>query len=120
MSFTLSDEHVEAFHRDGYTIFRGLVPPVLITELRTLAEEARVIAHERNGPQAQRLQPVQEFLDIGPYWELLELPELVEAVQRIVGEGCMVHKLIRPKSPGNPDNSQVANSGCTKHQPFPL
>jgi hypothetical protein len=87
MSFTLTDGHVREFDRNGYTIFRGLVPPALVTELRVMAEEARELAHQRIGPQAQRLQPVQEFLDIASYRELLDLPELGEAVERIFGEG---------------------------------
>ena len=87
MGFRITEEHIGAFHRDGYIIFQGLVPPALIGELREMAEQAREIAHKRIGPQAQRLQPIQEFIEIGPYIKLLELPELVEALDRIFGEG---------------------------------
>ena len=60
----------------------------MISDLRVMAERAQGISRERSGPQAQRLQPVEDFLDIGPYLDLLELPELVDAMGRIFGDGC--------------------------------
>ena len=88
MPFQLSDQHVEEFQRHGFTIFRGMVPSSMISDLRVMAERAQGISRERSGPQAQRLQPVEDFLDIGPYLDLLELPELVDAMGRIFGDGC--------------------------------
>ncbi len=87
MSFKFTDQHIDDYHRLGYTIFRGLMPPALLSDLRGMAEEARRICFDKKGPQAQRLQPIKDFdLDITPYHELAANPELGKAVKAIIGE----------------------------------
>lgn len=86
MPFKISDRHIDEFHRLGFTNFENLIPPTLLRELRNMAEQARAICREKNGPQAQRLQPIQNYdLDLKPYYEYAELTELVEAIEKILG-----------------------------------
>ena len=87
MAFRITGREIDSYHRNGFAIFRDLIPPTLLRELRVMADEGRTIARERSGPQAQRLQPIQQFLDIAPYRKLCELPELVDAVDKLFGEG---------------------------------
>ena len=74
-----------AFYREhGYTIFRGIVPPALITDLRHMAEDARVIARRLEGPQAQRLQPLGEHVDLSAVRAFAALPELAAALASVL------------------------------------
>lgn len=87
MAFKFTDQHIDDYHRLGYTIFRDLMTPALLTDLRRMAEEARRICFEKRGPQAQRLQPIKDFeLDLTPYHELAALPELDKAIKAIIGD----------------------------------
>ncbi|HEX4123857.1 MAG TPA: phytanoyl-CoA dioxygenase family protein [Tepidisphaeraceae bacterium] len=85
MAFPFSERQIEEYHRDGYTVFRGILPPALIAELRRVTDKGRELARARHGPQAQRLQPVFSFdLDLQPFRDYLELPALVDSVQRVL------------------------------------
>jgi ectoine hydroxylase-related dioxygenase (phytanoyl-CoA dioxygenase family) len=85
MSFQFSDQHIDDYQRLGYTVFRGILPPSLIDDLRRVTDEARVIAREKQGPQTQRLQPVSAFdIDQQPFHDFRDLPELRDAVARIL------------------------------------
>jgi hypothetical protein len=85
MTFTFSDQHIDDYHRNGYTVFRGIIPPHLIDDLRRVTDEARVIAREKHGPQCQRLQPVSAFeIDQQPFHDFRDLPELRDAVARVL------------------------------------
>lgn len=85
MSFEFSDSHISEFYTYGYTVFRGILPPSLIRDLRRVTDKARGIAREKEGPQTQRLQPVEEFdLDLQPFHDFAELPELKDAVSRVL------------------------------------
>ena len=85
MTFQFSDQHIEDYHRLGYTVFRGILPPSLIDDLRRVTDEARVIAREQHGPQTQRLQPVSAFdIDQQPFYDFRDLPELRDAVARVL------------------------------------
>lgn len=88
MPFRITDRHIDNYHRDGFVIFESLIPVSLLRELRVSAEQARAIAHEKHGRQAQRLQPVQKFdVDLTPYRKLSDLPELNHAVDKLFGPG---------------------------------
>ena len=45
----------------GYLVFRGIIPPVLMTDLRVEADKARRLAHQLNGAQTQRIQPLSNL-----------------------------------------------------------
>ena len=87
MPFTFSDHHISDYYRDGYTVFRGILPPSLIGDLRRETEIAREVAREVKGDQAQRIQPVGKYGDrfsLQPFHDYTELPELVDACQRVL------------------------------------
>jgi ectoine hydroxylase-related dioxygenase (phytanoyl-CoA dioxygenase family) len=85
MPFQFSDQHIEEYHTQGYTVFREILPPGLLTDLRRVTDRAREIAREKHGPQAQRLQPVFNYdLDPKPFEAFGELPELRDAITRLL------------------------------------
>ncbi len=84
--FQFSDQHIEDFQTLGYTVFRGIVPPKLIDELRKQCALGAIAARERGGANTQRFQPVSAFpVDLRPFEEFQNLPDIREAVSRIVG-----------------------------------
>jgi ectoine hydroxylase-related dioxygenase (phytanoyl-CoA dioxygenase family) len=75
----------DAFLREGWTVFRGIVPSTLVADLRRVAEQARALARRLHGEQAQRLQPVLAHdLDRGPFRDYLALPALRDAVAAVL------------------------------------
>ncbi|HCQ02254.1 MAG TPA: hypothetical protein DIT99_16875 [Candidatus Latescibacteria bacterium] len=85
MPFTFSDSHIETYHTLGYTVFRQILPPSLINDLRRVCDKAVEIAREKSGSQVQRLQPVAKYdLDQQPFIDYADLPELVDAIARVL------------------------------------
>src|SRR5687767_1815515 len=85
MAYQFSDMHIDEYHRHGFTVFRGILPPSLIGDLRRITDQARAMAREKRGPQVQRLQPVSAYeLDPQPFEEFRDLPALREAVDRVL------------------------------------
>lgn len=83
--FHFSDEHIDSYHRQGFTVFQGILPPSLVTDLRRVTDRAREIAREKYGPQAQRLQPVYAHgLDRRPFDALRDLAPLRDAITRLL------------------------------------
>ena len=79
MAFQFQDSMVNEYLSQGYLIFRGIVPPSLLSDLRREAEKARDLAHKLNGPQTQRIQPLSNYsdeLNLQPFYDYTELPEL--------------------------------------------
>lgn len=90
MGFEFRDSMVNEYLSQGYLIFRGIVPPPLLRDLRTEAEKARDLAHRLNGPQTQRIQPLSRYgeeLNLKPFQDYTELPELRDAIDRLLGPG---------------------------------
>ena len=80
---------VNEYLSQGYLIFRGIVPPSLLTDLRREAEKARELAHKFNGPQTQRIQPLSNYgdeLNLKPFYDYTELPELRDAIGKLLGD----------------------------------
>lgn len=85
MTFKVSDYHIEEYHRHGYTVFRNILPTSLICDMRRVADVARDMAREKNGPQVQRLQPVANYaLELQPFKDYAELPELIDAIVKVL------------------------------------
>jgi ectoine hydroxylase-related dioxygenase (phytanoyl-CoA dioxygenase family) len=85
MSFKFSDQHIEEYHTQGYTVFRRILPPSLLEGLRRVGDRARELARQENNPQAQRLQPLErDDLEQGPLIEYAELPALKDAITRLL------------------------------------
>lgn len=98
MSFTFSERHITGYYHDGYTVFRGILPPALIRDLRRVTDRAREIAREESGPQVQRLQPIGNYedrLDLRPFRDYEELPALVDACQRVLSPAHRLAGLYR-------------------------
>ena len=85
MAFELSERHIDEFKTRGYTVFRQIVPPSLIRDLRAASDDARRMAREKGGPQVQRLQPVGAYeIDQRPFADFSKLPDLVDAVASVL------------------------------------
>ena len=85
MGFQLTDQHIEDYHVLGYTVFRKILPPSLVRDLRQVSQSARKIARERLGPQAQRLQPVGNFdINQQPFIDYAEQPDLMKAITKLL------------------------------------
>lgn len=87
MTFHYSEQHGIEYRTDGLTILRGLIPPALLTDLRRETDRAREMARLKNGPQAQRLQPVWSYdeLNLQLFRDFLGLPGLRATVEAILG-----------------------------------
>jgi hypothetical protein len=103
MPFQFSDQHIEDYHTQGSTIFRSILPPSLIADLRRVTDRAREIARKKHGAQAQRLQPVfTSDLDPQPFEAFGELPPLRDAIARVLsprhtfGTRALLGVLIEP------------------------
>ncbi|MCK6474432.1 MAG: phytanoyl-CoA dioxygenase family protein [Planctomycetes bacterium] len=85
MAFRITERHFTDFHTYGFTVFRRALPASLVRDLRRVSDKGRTIARQVRGPDAQRLQPVGSYdLDPRPFRDYAELPELVDAVQRLL------------------------------------
>jgi len=85
VAYQFESRCIDEFHEFGYTVFRGILPASLIADLRRVTDNARGIARERSGPQAQRLQPVGSFdLDTDAFQDYADLPELIDAIARVL------------------------------------
>ena len=85
MSFTFSERHVAEYYHDGCTVFAGILPPALLADLRRATDQAREVARETRGSQAQRLQPIGNFgdrVDLQPFSDYENLPELPRSIPR--------------------------------------
>ena len=87
MTYRYSDQARIEYFCDGFTILRSLIPPSLLSDLRTETDKARVIARQQGGPQTQRLQPVYAYDELNhqPFRDFSNLPELQATVRGILG-----------------------------------
>lgn len=87
MPYQVTDADLKSYHENGFVIFRRILPPTLIRDLRREAEKARVIARKQSGENAQRLQPVVRYpddLDLKPFKDYSNLPDLRKAVDTVL------------------------------------
>jgi len=87
MAFQLTDEAIAGYYRDGFVIFRNIIPVSLVRDLRRECEKARALARRIGGESAQRLQPVgahEGALDLGPFRNYGDLPELNHALHTLL------------------------------------
>lgn len=88
MPFAFSDQHIEAYRTRGYVVFRRILPPSLLDDLRRVCDRARSLARQERGPQAQRLQPVgRDDLDQRPFIDYAQLAPLNDAIAALLGAG---------------------------------
>ncbi len=82
--------NIDRYLTQGYRIFRGIIPPTLLRDLRRQADLARALAHELNGPQTQRIQPLEQYedrIDLQPFRDYVNLPALHDAIEELLGPG---------------------------------
>ncbi|MCJ8330883.1 MAG: hypothetical protein HRT89_07545 [Lentisphaeria bacterium] len=82
-----SDQHLTELHEEGATIFRAILPPSLITDLRQETDKARDLARKKMGAQVQRLQPIGSYadqLDMKPFEDYRDLPALNEILKEML------------------------------------
>ncbi|MDP6117010.1 MAG: phytanoyl-CoA dioxygenase family protein [Planctomycetota bacterium] len=85
MSFQFCDSMIQQYRTEGYAVFRQILPPSLISDLRKACARVPELAREKSGPQAQRLQPIASYdIDLKPFKDYAELPDLVDAIARIL------------------------------------
>ncbi len=104
MAFQFSDRHIEEFLTQGFTVFRGIVPPALVQDLRGETDRGREQIRTTRGPQAQRFQPITSVdVDAAPFAAFRELPELNDAVHRTLsphhsyGDPSQMGVLLEPR-----------------------
>lgn len=88
MAFRFCDSMIHQYWSQGYVVFKGVIPPSLLRDMRPEADKARAKAREVLGPQAQRLQPIVKYpetINIKPFEEYAKLPALVDAINRLLG-----------------------------------
>ena len=81
---------IDEYLANGYQIFRNIIPPSLLADLRCQADIARDLAHQLNGRQTQRIQPLDQYgdrIDLQPFRDYVELPVLKDAVEALLGPG---------------------------------
>ncbi len=85
MAFQFSEKHMGEFQMQGFTIFRGILPPALISDLRRASARGCELVRKARGPQIQRFQPISKFeIERGPFEEYRNLPELRDALARVL------------------------------------
>ena len=85
MSFHFSERSIEDYRRDGFVVFREILPLSLIADLRRVSERGRELARAAGGPLAQRFEPVANWdIDQRPFDDYRELPELRDAISRLL------------------------------------
>jgi hypothetical protein len=90
MTFQFCDSMFHDYRQQGYVVFRNIVPPSLLTDLRREADKARELAREIHGAQTQRIQPIARYeaeIDQKPFQDYCELPDLQDAIDRLLGPG---------------------------------
>lgn len=85
MTFRCTDQHVADFHHHGWTVFRGVIPPTLVADLRRACAVGADQVRVARGPDIQRFQPVGACaVDHGPFRDYLALPALVDAIRAVL------------------------------------
>lgn len=90
MGFEFKEGMIDQYLKEGYLVFQGVIPPGLLRDLRREADKARALAYRLNGPQTQRIQPLDRYgdeIDLQPFRDYAELEVLHDAVERLLGPG---------------------------------
>jgi len=83
---TVTEEDIVKYREEGYHIFPQVIPPSLLKDLRREGAKAQEIAYRVNGPQAQRLYPLNDYsdeLDMTPFKQFTKIDGINEAIQQL-------------------------------------
>lgn len=86
MKLSVTEEDVRHFRTQGFHVLRSVIPAALLRDLRRESRKAREVAYRVHGPQAQRLQPLNEYageFDLQPFRDFTQIEGLNEAVSRL-------------------------------------
>ena len=81
-----AEEHLMEYKKNGYTVFKEIVPLSLISDLRKETDKAREIARKLKGPQTQRLQPISDYaneINLKSFDDYFNLPEINQLIQKM-------------------------------------
>ncbi|MBT4137589.1 MAG: hypothetical protein HOE48_06715 [Candidatus Latescibacteria bacterium] len=95
-TFEFEDWMVNHYWSNGYMVLRQIIPGSLLRDLRNAADRARALAYRIKGPQTQRIQPLVTYaddLDLQPFYNYCELPELVDAIHKLMGPEYRHHNI---------------------------
>jgi len=85
MAFKFCDAMIHDYRTRGCVVFRQILPPSLLRDLRRATARTQEVARARFGPQVQRLKVTGDSgIDLQPFREYAELPALVDAVGRLL------------------------------------
>ena len=87
MSFKWCDSFIHSYRTQGYVVFRQILPPSLVRDLRKATARVHTIARAKHGPQAQRLQPfMPELTDAErkAFTDYYNHSPLVDAIARVL------------------------------------
>ena len=90
MAFQFEDWMIHHYMREGYIIFRHVIPDTLLSDLRREGDKVRDLAHQLNGPQTQRIQPLERYgdqINLAPFKAYVELDDIHRAVTALLGNG---------------------------------
>ena len=82
-----TEEERQQYRKDGYHIFRQVIPASLLKDLRREAAKAQEIAYRVDGPQAQRLMPLNQYsdeLEMKVFRQFNEIEGLDEAIKSLL------------------------------------
>ena len=91
MKFSFCDSMIEDYWEQGYQNLQGILPPSLCRDLRREAAKGREFVRRDRGPQAPRVHQIGAYADalnLQPFHDYAELPELCNAVERLFGTGA--------------------------------
>lgn len=89
MGFIVTADDVVNYQAEGFHVLRQVIPASLLRDLRREATKARDIAYRVNGPQAQRLQPIDAYaeeLDLTPFRQFTEIDGLNDALRKLTSD----------------------------------
>jgi hypothetical protein len=93
MGFVFTDELRSSYSTYGYAVFRRILPPALVEELRAMADTARTVARAKHGAQVQRYSAKsweeyedEDAIDPGPFEAMASLPAFRGALTELLSE----------------------------------
>jgi len=87
MAYRVSEIDICNYYRDGYIVFRQILPTSLIVDLRRECDKGRDAVRKQAGQQAQRFQPITKYadlLDTRPFQDYAQLPALRDAFDQVM------------------------------------
>jgi hypothetical protein len=104
--FEFQDWIVNHYWSNGYIVLRQILPGSLLKDLRVAADRSRALAYKLNGPHTQRIRPIVNYaddLDLQAFHDYCELPELVDAIHKLMGPDYRHHNIDRMGLLVNPE-----------------